>query len=143
MIDLTAKIRTAAYEPQQSAKRAAQPVEQLTRSLLTDTGNKTASTVQLSAQAKESPSKVDDFQLGKILNRDIARATTANESDKTSQLIENLKEKIRAVTDRISELKGNEDETTEDQLKMLQAELASLNAQLLALVNEQLIDLNV
>ncbi|WP_085299631.1 hypothetical protein [Cognaticolwellia mytili] len=52
--------------------------------------------------------------------------------------IAELKEKIDKLMEELSQLRGNSDEESEQKIKVLEMELASLNAQMLQLVEQKL-----
>ncbi len=66
--------------------------------------------------------------------------STKNSDGKTDidEKIAELQEKIEKLMAELSQLRGNSDEESEQKIKLLESELASLHAQLIQLVEEKL-----
>ena len=94
--------------------------------------------VNLSSEAKAKLEEEGDIDFGESLNKNKAATAAGEDKDSTERLIEQLKDKIRELTERIALLNSKEDDASQDQAELLRAELAGLYAQLVNLVSEKL-----
>ncbi len=103
--------------------------------------NKQVSAANTSAESKTLPDdkvNISEEALRKLAKTEESKTAENTSEDKTEQLIEALKEKIAELNERLAKLRTKDDEASIEQTKVLEIELATLNAQLMELVTSKL-----
>jgi chromosome segregation ATPase len=137
MDNMTVNIKTPNHQSSQINKFSTiKDDEALDTTPLASTQNSKTDEVTISQEAKDKQlEEVNTAALQKILNT--AESEESAEESPLDQMIEELEEQIVELTQEIAKLNGN-DESSQEKAKILNAELAGLQAQLVELISQKL-----
>lgn len=135
MDNMTVNIKTPNHQPNQINKFSTiKDDESLNTNPLASTENSKTDEVTISQEAKDKQlEEVNSAALQKILKTEEGE----EKEDPLDQMIEELEEQIAELAQEIAQLNTN-DESSQEKAKILNAELAGLQAQLIELVSQKL-----
>jgi predicted ribosome quality control (RQC) complex YloA/Tae2 family protein len=138
MDNMTVNIKSPNHQPNQINKFSTiKDDEALNTNPLAYTENSKTDEVTISQEAKDKQlEEVNSTALQKILKTDESEESEEKE-DPLDQMIEELEEQIAELAQEIAQLNTN-DESSQEKAKILNAELAGLQAQLIELVSQKL-----